>query len=294
MNLTWSAGLAVWLGAVSSSVAGAAPRHRALWVWDHGAAARSAVDRRDLFAFAAEHSVDTLYYESSRLIRNDPSDLGAFLRAAARKHLSVEMLFSSNTWIYPGGQDRAVEVVKAAVKLAASVRYGRPTALHFDIEPYLLQEWKHGQVDRIEADYLQLLKKLEAVRGPFPIHVDIPFWFYRVRGAPGTDGPSQPLDRQVLAIVDGCTLMDYRDVAEGADGLIADGQHVIGDADGLGKSVVIGVETNPVRPSQVTFFEEGAQTMTSQLSAVDSAFQGDPSFAGTAVEDYRGFRSLRP
>ena len=44
MNLTWSAGLAVWLGAVSSSVAGAAPRHRALWVWDYGAAARSAVD----------------------------------------------------------------------------------------------------------------------------------------------------------------------------------------------------------------------------------------------------------
>jgi hypothetical protein len=54
------------------------------------------------------------------------------------------------------------------------------------------------------------------------------------------------------------------------------------------------VETNPVAPSFVTFQRLGAEAVDAQLAIVDDFFEGDPAFAGTAVESYRGYRELGP
>jgi hypothetical protein len=216
------------------------------------------------------------------------------LNTAAAHGLSVELLFSSDAWIYPQNQPQAVSLVSRAARFAAGLSGTKPTALHFDIEPYLLPEWKAGAEERIASEYLDLLREIEAARGRLPVHVDIPFWFCSTPVAWPSGSASRPLDQPVLAIVDGCTVMDYRNTAVGADGIVADGSGTLVDADAAGKPLVIGVETNPVPPAIVTFRRLGAEAVDAQLAVVDDLFEGDPAFAGTAVEDYRGYRELGP
>ncbi len=268
-------------------------RHRALWVWDD-ASALNADARTRLFDFSASHDIDTLYYESAALIVDDPPALATFLEAAAARGFSVELLFSSNAWVYPQNHAQAVSLVRRAVRFVDGLGGEKPKAFHFDIEPYLLPEWKAGDEGQIAADYLDLLAAIEASRGDLPIHVDIPFWFWSTPVAWPGKGSLRPLDQALLAIVDGCTVMDYRNSAGGADGIVADGQRTLADAEAAGKPAVIGVETNPVSPSFVTFYRLGAEAVDAQLAVVDDLFDGDPAFAGTAVESYRGYRELGP
>ena len=269
-------------------------RHRALWVWDHGDSALHADAMTRLFDFSASHGIDTLYYESSALIVDDPSALAGFIQASAMRGFSVELLFSSNSWVYPQNHAQAVALVRKAVRFADGLSGARPDAFHFDIEPYLLPEWKSGDEEQIAADYLDLLGAIEASGGHVPIHVDIPFWFCSTPVAWPGRGTVRPLDQALLAIVDGCTVMDYRNSADGPDGIVADGRRTLADAEAAGKPVVIGVETNPVSPSFVTFYPLGAEAVDAQLAIVDDLFTGDPAFAGTAVESYRGYRELGP
>ena len=231
---------------------------------------------------------------SSELVGDDPAALASLLKAAAAAGFSVELLFSSNSWVYPQNQARAVALVKDAVRFATELAGTRPTALHFDIEPYLLREWKAGGEEELASDYLDLLRGIEAARGPLPVHVDIPFWFCRTEVAWPGKSAARPLDQALLGVVDGCTVMDYRNTAVGADGILDDGARTLADAEAAGKPLVIGVETNPVLPAYVSFYQLGAEAVDAQLAVVDDVFEGDPAFAGTAVEDYRGYRELGP
>ncbi|GFZ82806.1 hypothetical protein GCM10008018_30850 [Paenibacillus marchantiophytorum] len=69
-------------------------------------------------------------------------------------------------------------------------------------------------------------------------------------------------------------IMDYRDYAEGADGIIANAQYEINYATSVGKKVIIGVETYdvPGSPGFVTFYQEGENYMNQELTKVLSYY----------------------
>jgi hypothetical protein len=277
------------LSAAAPSVA----RHRALWVWDRGAAAEDPGAQARLLAFANKHAIDTFYYSTEELLRRHPAALASFVQAAAARGVGVELLFANNRWVYPQNQAQAASVVDQAVRFVSALPGARPTALHFDIEAYRLPEWKAGRQKEIEGDYLALLQKLAVVKGSLPVHVDIPFWFYRTPFV-APSGVTGPFDRAVLAVVDGCTIMDYRNAAGGLDGIVADGQGTMAAAEAAGKPLLVGVETNRIDPAYVTFYRLGDAALGVQLSRVDEGFDADKEFAGTAIEDYEGYREMGP
>jgi hypothetical protein len=58
--------------------------------------------------------------------------------------------------------------------------------------------------------------------------------------------------------------------------------------------VLVGVETNDVIPRSISFYGRGAAVMDSQLVDVELAYEADAAFTGIAIEDYDGYRQLRP
>ena len=171
--------------------------------------------------------------------------------------------------------------------------------MNFDIEPWVnpALDWETNRED-LSRDYLDLSQQLVAKRDAqdpaMTLGVAMPFWFDTF----SVDWNTQltPMNQHVQSLYDYVSVMDFRDTATGPDGLIAHAQDEIDFANTIGKTVVIGVETNDVAPTpaleKITFFEEGEKEMDRQLSITAREFKNDASFGGFAIQDFAGYVAL--
>jgi hypothetical protein len=103
------------------------------------------------------------------------------------------------------------------------------------------------------------------------------------------------LSEHVQDIADQVVLMDYRDFAVGADGIIAHAENEVSYGDSIQKAVFIGVETQcGLDPEKQTFCEEGEDALDVELGlTVDHYASTDhPAFGGVAVHCYECYRAL--
>jgi len=123
---------------------------------------------------------------------------------------------------------------------------------------------------------------------------DIPFWYETVTITYA--GAAKELYKHILDAMDYVTLMDYRDYAEGADGIIQNGANEIAYGRTLGKKVVLGVETYdvPGDPEYVTFYQEGEAFMNAELAKVNAYYAASPNYAGYAVHYYTTYKTMLP
>jgi hypothetical protein len=100
-----------------------------------------------------------------------------------------------------------------------------------------------------------------------------------------------PLNWYMYQIANQVAIMDYRDVAEGANGIIT---HASGEL-GVGPTI-IGVETQNLGPADaaLTFWEEGNAFMEGELQKVYNADSSDPQFVGFFIHYYDSYKILAP
>jgi hypothetical protein len=227
-----SAGLGSATGAASAAAAGAP---RAMWVWKWNR-------NRDLVSFAVSHGVGELFvsappgFSTSQAPRY--SDL---LNRAAAAGITVDALSGDPSWVT--NPDQAVAWAHEVVNFHSFA------GLHLDVEPYALSSWNTDQSGTI-ASYLSMLARVKAAAASYRLEADIPFWFNTIPSG------NTSLDVSVFDIVDAATLMTYRNVANGSDGIIALGLPEFDDGAALGKRVRLAVETNASSPAKVTFWHE--------------------------------------
>jgi hypothetical protein len=115
---------------------------------------------------------------------------------------------------------------------------------------------------------------------------DLPFWLNNFKSSSGDMTLSSWMINQYNSI----TLMSYRDTA--AD-IYSVALNELLEAAALGKPILTGVETNPsAEAGFVTFYEEGASIMNTELLNLSEQAQSITSFAGVAVHDFVGWKSL--
>lgn len=264
-----SAALGVAATPGSSSAATVAPR--AMWVWKW-------YQNRDLISFARSHGIGRLFVSAppgfSTSQRARYSDL---LSRAAAAGITVDALSGDPSWV----NNRAQAVAWAQ----EVVSFHSFAGLHLDVEPYALSSWNTNQSGTI-ANYLSMLSQVRSAAPSYRFEADIPFWFNTIPW----NGSS--LDIAVFHIVDAATLMTYRNVASGGNGIIAIGQAEFNDGVALGRPVRLAVETNPDPLAEVTFYNTSVSYMNGQLSQVDAAYATSPLYRGVAIEDYLGYRAL--
>ncbi|NOX63515.1 MAG: hypothetical protein GXP42_16450, partial [Chloroflexi bacterium] len=255
--------------------AGLTPRD--MWVWNNDVAL-DAAKRAELLAFAQAQDVRAVYLESEWLISHNQAALADFIAAAAGQGIQVELLFGYAAWALEANHDAAVSLAQNAVAFTNALSGPKPVALHYDVEPYALPEWSADE-NGTANQYLDLLEKLVAVtQGTgLLLRVDIPFWY---DGREITrNGQTRPMHAWVLDIVDGATIMAYRDHADPPDGIIDHIANEMSYAASAGKKIVVGVETNcGLSPEKITFCEEGATALENALAAVQSAYASSSAF----------------
>lgn len=271
-----------------------AASQRAMWSW-YDADVRTLALRKSMLNFAVSKGINVVYLHSESLLSNNPAALASFIKLAAARGIAVELLFGAPEWALAANHATALALAQRAYAFIGSLPGVHPVGLHFDVEAHALPEWASQQA-ALGNQLVDLYRELARAKPPgLYLHADIALGYEYLTLA--RDGLSKTLSQWLIEATDRTTVMAYRDVALGADGIVGHAAHPVGYAATLGKLAVVGVETacNAELP-KVTFCEEGAAAMQQQLDAVTAYFGAGASYAGFggfAIHDYRNFRRLQ-
>ena len=247
---------------------------RALWVWETEALLQDLGAQRELLAFCAQYRIAELFFQ----VVYDPGPEGAqprcqllhipalraFLKRARQANLRVHALDGSPEFALEAHHGRVFALVEALIEFNRHNPVDqRFVGFHLDNEAYLLPGFSSPLQEDILRQYLELNAGVAAMLQTAPndmvYGVDIPFWFDELdrdqpfNGRVDFNGSRKDVAKHVIDLVDNVGVMDYRNVATGADGMIAHGQGEIEYAVQAKKKVYLGVETFRDQPLPVSF-----------------------------------------
>lgn len=254
----------------SASPSAAIP-FRSTWVWKTTDLLSSPKAANRLFNFCARNGLKGIYLSvnfagapgSVPHTLATPAVYGDFLSAAHLRGIRVDALTGDPSWAAGRYHQKALGAVRAIVRYNAKVTPdARFDGIHFDVEPYLLLGFSMPFYQkRLLKDYLRMVASCAqaARKGGVTFTCDVPWWFYDL--APGTQpqftvnfqGKDESVGRHVTDLLNCVTIMDYRNEADGAGGIIRFGIPALAYAASVHKRVRIGLETSAQRDLPVEF-----------------------------------------
>ncbi|MGK2860161.1 MAG: hypothetical protein ACSLFQ_23440 [Thermoanaerobaculia bacterium] len=287
------------------AAAAPASASRAVWIWEPETFQMldDAAYRARIIRFLRERSVDRVYlyadeYKGRNPIRETPALYRSLVSELRSCGIDTHALLGSyflqtETYVLPEKRKAARAMLRRVLHYNdTSKSEERFTGAHFDIEPHMLDAWK---TDRLGLSVLFLERLDEWMKiaddSGLEMSAAVPFWLdgYEVEWR----GSLAPMNEHVQSTLDVAVLMDYRDTADGRDGILRHAENEIAWAAAHGKRVVIGLETGDSEPSKVTFLQEGNAALTREIAKVEKALAGNRAFAGFAIHHLDTWMKLR-
>lgn len=283
---------------------------RAVWVWERDAYAlvEDPAELARALGVMRDLGVTTVYlyadsFRGRNLLRERPEGyraLNVWLRGEGITPYALlgSAYLDTPGYVLPQKRAEAEAMFRRVLDFnASSAPAERFDGVNIDIEPYLLPDWETNRTLRA-TQYLELSRRFVDMRdragqGELSLGSATPFWFDAVPGIV-FEGRAKPLSEHVQDVHDYVALMDYRDFADGPDGILFHAASELAYADRIGKTLVIGVETLPRPPAleKVTFREEGLEAMEAELAIVVGRWGGRPGFGGVAIHHLGSVRRL--
>jgi len=258
-------------------------QQKGTWIWD---TPRIVTQGKETLAFANQNEVTNIYLYIDQQVA--PKDYAKFIREAGKLGIKVEALGGDPSWGWkdkrPFIQDFIDWVGSYNTNVAREERF---SGIHLDIEPYLLPEWKNDQ-ERVVKEWLSNMefaaREVRLFDG-LNVSVDLPFWIHQVE-VPGYQ--DYFVSTWMLKRFDTLVLMDYRNQAEGKDGIISNALAVVIEASSMeNKSVIIGVEmAKSQEGAHVSFYEEGHSVMMEELAITHRKLKRYNAFKGMAIHGF--------
>lgn len=281
--------------------AGGKTLEKALWVWNTSEIINNSSEREDFLSFLSHEEITCIFLQI-------PGDFDA---KADKLRRLVSDLSSINVKVYAldGSKDYALPENHCSVlkTLDEIIHYNEQSetcekfyGIQYDIEPYLLPEFKTHKQGWILENYIGLLKNIsDKTSGKgLSFSVAIPFWFdspdqYTKQIRTVTiDGVKKPLIEGIIDVTDNIAIMDYRTVADGNNGIIALARNELVYASLKNKEVFIGLETKPLSDENLSFASIGLTGLKSVMEEAEKKLMDYNSFSGFAIHEYRSYKKL--
>lgn len=300
--------LASWLILAVASVAGvpcaAATPGRAVWIWeaDSYGMLENEATASDAIAFLRREGFDTAYlyadaWEGRNLIDSDPAAYRALIAAMHRRGVKVHALLGSwylatHAYVLPERRADALAMVDRVLAYNATASVDeRFDGISLDIEPHVLEAWDERR-DELLADFLDLSAALRdrvlASPRPVPLGAAIPFWLDGIQL--DWHGRRDAVSAHAIGLYDYVAIMDYRNRADGGDGIVSHAETEIAQAAAAGRQVVLGLEVAPNELAKITFDGLRPADLAREMAATTRAFAGNAAFAGFAIHHYGAYR----
>ncbi len=249
--------------------------HCAMWVWNtkplFDTSRRDEADR--FFAFCARHNIQEIYLaaefdrsgkdEAPVFSLRNPDGYRQFISHAHQQRLRTEALAGTPEWGVRENHAQALAALEAIIahnrSNSASSRFD---GIHYDVEPYALIGYADPHYrPQILTEFLEMVDQcsVRCRKEGLPFACDVPSWFFprggleRNRMTVTFKGTENTVGGHLLDLLDGVTIMDYTNQADGASGIIARGLPAIEYASTQSKKVVVGLETFSEHASVVSF-----------------------------------------
>jgi len=281
----------------------AAPR--AIWMWEEDSYAMVENDSsaQDAAAFLRSKNISTIYlyadaYRDRNLIASHPEAYRRLITGLHRQGIKVYALLGSaylhtEEYVLPNRREAALAMFQRVLTFNTEGRAEeRFDGVNLDIEPHILDQWS-SQKEQLLKQFLELgrafmdLKRSSSLT--LAVGPAIPFWL------DGIDlewnGHTKSVSEHVFDIYDYAALMDYRDHAEGSDGIITHALDEMGQAGRTHKRLVIGVDITPGELAKLSFAHLTEPDLERELKLTENAFQKTPAFGGFALHHYHAYRT---
>jgi hypothetical protein len=284
----------------------AAPR--AVWIWEDDAFRMLDKEevQQEVETFLDRQHISTMYlyadeFNGRNILVNEPEKYRKLIARAHARGFKVFALLGSaylrtQEYILPENRPVALRMFRRVLEFnkntpGASSRFD---GVNIDIEPYILDDWSSARPLR-GRQYLDLsdefMRMKAEVGSSLLVGPAMPFWYDGIEDVEW-NGQRRRLSECVQDIYDYVALMDYRNFAEGPDGIVSLAQEELYYADCIEKKVMIGVETLETTPAKVTFFGKGKKYFETQLALVESAMTRHRSFGGFVIHHLKSYRVL--
>jgi len=290
----------------SFACAAAAAPGRAVWIWEpdsYGMLENEAV-ASEAIAFLQREGFDTVYlyadaWDGRNLIAERPGAYRALIANLHRHGVKAHALLGSwflgtHAYVLPARRADALAMLDRVLDYdAAAAPDERFDGISLDIEPHVLDAWDVRR-DELLANFLDLSAALrERVRAapqPVPLGAAIPFWLDGIELE--WRGRRDAVSAHAIGLYDYVALMDYRNHADGGDGIVSHATTEMAQARaaGAGRQVVIGLEVAPNELAKVTFDGLRPADLAREMAATARAFAAEPAFGGFAIHHYGAYR----
>ena len=236
---------------------------KSLWVWETRRLLEDTRERSGLLDYLSREDFTRIYLQlpntTGEPARIGDDSLRPLIGALHGLGLEVRALDGHATFVEPKKQDGVLGTVGDVIAYNARVDPGeRFDGVHYDVEPYLLPGFGGPRRVEILERYVDLVARLSAAahEGGLEVGVDLPFWYDEPDEITGRTvqidhgGTVQGVVEHVLDHVDDVTLMDYRTLAFGPDGVLYHAAGELAAAADRGKTVSIGLEVGAL-PDEV-------------------------------------------
>lgn len=272
----------------------AVPPGHAMWMWTVDP--YPPVD--SVIAWAREHGVKDVFLAVQIAPGGKVKDANAvahFAEAAKSAGIGLYALNGDPSWIANPNAAVAWETAVLATGAFAGV--------HLDVEPNQIPGWKAFNVPgaaRADNPILrEMYATIAALRSNSPgthLEIDVQFSdssYTRTRGFV-CDGYGS-FGEALVARTDEVTVMSYRTVAGGPNGVKAISAPMLALAVAHGHPMRLAIETakDPADP-QDSFYGRPESAVENILAAIDTMESSSPAYAGTSVEEYLSWSRLRP
>lgn len=239
---------------------------KSLWVWRTDELISNSMNRQRLFEFCNAHDIQSIWLQMLYKVETSNGMRKASIRFPQKfRRLNSEAnAFGIEVHVLDGYPEYALHEWQSIPKtlVEAVCRFNRQAngnerfaGIHFDNEPHLLVGWhspKHRQ--QILREFLELNLKCQqqvTEAGQLQFGIDIPFWWEEkdpLTGKPCGEvtfrGTTKPASFHCIDWLDNVGVMNYRNSADGADGMIVHGHDLLAYAEKQGRcEIFMGVET---------------------------------------------------
>ncbi|MEQ8226184.1 MAG: hypothetical protein ABRQ37_27970, partial [Candidatus Eremiobacterota bacterium] len=227
------------------------PLQKALWVWNTSEILSGSSEREEFLSFLSHEEFTCIFLQIPGDFAMKTNNIRSLISDLSSINVKVYALDGNKDYCLPEYHASVQEKVDEIILYnEQSERCEKFYGIQYDIEPYLLPEFKTEKQGWILENYIELLTKISGRTSEkgLVFSAAIPFWFdspdqytKQIRTVT-VDGLKKPLIEQIIDVTDNIAIMDYRTAAEGNNGIIALAQNELTYASLKNKEVFIGLE----------------------------------------------------
>ncbi|WP_082926855.1 hypothetical protein [Paenibacillus tuaregi] len=261
-----------------------APKTKSTWLWDTGLIVHQA---DDIVSFSKEQGVKVIFLQIGENVAEDK--YRSFISKAAKEKIQVHALNGRPGWAlydHKAEADEFLDWVKGYN--SRSKPEERFTGVQFDVEPYLLKQWKSKRKVVLQ-EWMGNMRAWSdsGKQAGLSVGAAVPFWLNGINNPNGNG--KQPMSEWMVNKLDYLAIMAYRDKASQIYDI---SEHLLQEADRQEKKIWVGVELAQSKEGEgVSFYAQSEAVLDQELDKLVDLGDKHQSFAGVAVHSYEAWRT---